>query len=52
MIGALLVAIAIVAAIPIALMVQGAVLSGIFGWVLKEYGEDSHDGSELIDLNR
>ena len=30
----------------------GGVVAAILGWALKENGEQTHEGSELIDLNR
>lgn len=52
MIGGLLVAIAIAIALPMSFFVLGAVFSAIIGWLLKDNGEASHEGSELIELNR
>ena len=33
------------------LFVQARCLAGILGWSLKDNGEATHEGSELIDLN-
>jgi hypothetical protein len=50
-IGAILLVLAIVIALPVGLLVAGAVLSAILGWFLRNDAEESHPGSELIDLN-
>lgn len=52
MIGGLLVAIAIVVALPVSFFVLGAIFTAIIGWLLKDNGEATHAGSELIDLNK
>lgn len=52
MIGPILVTIAIVIAIPVGIMMSGAAVSGVLGWLLKDDAEERYDGSELIDLNR
>jgi hypothetical protein len=51
-IGGLLVALAIVIALPMSFLALGAIFSAIIGWLLKDNGEASHEGSELIDLNK
>lgn len=50
MLGGILVVIWIALILPITFLVGGAVLSAIFGWALKNEGEATHEGSELIDL--
>ena len=52
MIGAIILAIVIVIAIPVGVLMSGGVAAAIIGHFLKEEGEASHPGSELIDLNR
>ena len=49
--GALILAFIIVIVIPVAVAMTGAVVAGILGWALKDNGEATHEGSELIDLN-
>ena len=51
MLGAIIIAVVIVIAIPVAVMMTGAVVAGILGWALKDNGEAVNEGSELIDLN-
>lgn len=52
MIGPVLVIIAIVIVIPVSVMMSGAAVSGVLGWLLKDDVEANHEGSELIELNR
>jgi hypothetical protein len=49
--GAILLAFVILIALPVGLLMTGAVASAILGWFLREDAEESHAGSELIDLN-
>jgi hypothetical protein len=49
--GALIVVVVIVVAIPVAILMTGGVLSAVLGWSLKANGEDTHPDSELTDLN-
>lgn len=51
MLGAIIIAVIILIAIPVAIMMTGAVVAGILGWSLKATVEDAHEGSELIDLS-
>jgi hypothetical protein len=50
MLGAVIVALVIVVALPVGLMVSGAVAAVALGWTLKEDGDTRHEGSELVDL--
>ncbi|MDQ1439461.1 MAG: hypothetical protein QOK43_3090 [Acidimicrobiaceae bacterium] len=52
MIGPVLVLVAIVIAIPVSVLMSGAVASAILGFFLRDDAEDRYQGSELIDLNR
>ena len=52
MIGPIVIIIAIVVFIPVSIMMSGAAVSGIMGWLLKDDAEDRYEGSELVDLNR
>ena len=49
--GAIILAIVIVIMLPIAFMLSGAVVAGLLGWSLRWWGEDTHEGSELLDTN-
>jgi hypothetical protein len=51
-IGAILIVLAIVIALPVGLLMTGGLASAILGWFLREDAEEAHAGSELIDLNR
>ncbi len=52
MVGAIILAVILVAVFPIAVALSGAVASGILGHCLTQTGETVNEGSELIDLNR
>jgi hypothetical protein len=49
--GALVIAIVILVVIPVGVIMTGALVAAILGWSLKDNGETTHEGSELIDLN-
>jgi hypothetical protein len=51
MAGGILLAVIIIVVIPVAVIMTGAVVASILGWSLKDNGEATHEGSELIDLN-
>jgi hypothetical protein len=49
--GALIITIVLIVIIPISVILTGALIAGILGWALKDNGDATHEGSELIDLN-
>ena len=51
MAGAVIIVVVLVVLIPVAVIMTGAIVAGILGWALKESGDATHEGSELIDLN-
>lgn len=51
MLGAVIIVVVVVIALPVAYLVTGAVLAAVMGWSLKGAAEDNHPGSELTDLN-
>jgi hypothetical protein len=51
MLGAIIIAVVIIVAIPVSIMMTGTIVAAILGWSLKETGEATHEGSELIDLS-
>jgi hypothetical protein len=51
MLGQILIALIILVAIPVSVMMTGAVVAGLLGWALRDNGEATHEGSELIDLS-
>lgn len=51
MLGAAIMVIVLVIAIPVGVMVSGALGSVIIGWVLRSDVDSRHEGSELLDLN-
>ena len=49
--GAIILAVIIVIALPIGFMLGGAAAAALLGWTLKNEGEESHPGSELLETN-
>jgi hypothetical protein len=49
--GPIILVVVIVLVLPPAILVGGAVVSALLGWLLTERAEETHPGSELIDLN-
>ena len=52
MLGPVLVVLAVAVVIPVSLMMSGAIVAAVMGWLLKDDAETRNAGSELIDLNR
>ena len=52
MVGAVIIVIVLVVILPILFIVSGLLVAIILGAALKQNGEATHEGSELIDLNR
>ena len=51
MLGALILVAILVVVIPVSVCISGGVVAAILGWALKDNGEATHEGSELVDLN-
>ncbi|MGH9275136.1 MAG: hypothetical protein ACRDZU_10865 [Acidimicrobiales bacterium] len=51
MLGATIIAVIILVAIPVSIMMTGAIVAAILGWSATENGEEAHQGSELIELS-
>jgi hypothetical protein len=49
--GAFLIAVVLLVVIPVGVLISGGIASAILGTLLKNEGEASHPGSELIDTN-
>lgn len=52
MIGPAIIVLVLVVVIPVGVVMSGAVMAAILGWALKTDVEETHEGSELIELNR
>jgi hypothetical protein len=50
--GAVIIIVVLVVAIPVGMLMSGAVAAGVLGFFLKDRVEHDHEGSELVDLNR
>ncbi len=51
MAGAIAIIAILVLAIPVVVMLSGALAAAVLGWLLVENAEATHEGSELIDCN-
>lgn len=51
MTAGIIIAIITALVLPWLFLVGGFVICTIVGWALKDFGEVSHEGSELIELN-
>ncbi len=51
MIGPIIIVVVLLVLIPVGVCVTGGIVAAGLGWTLKESGEASHEGSELIELN-
>lgn len=51
MLGPIVILVILLVAIPVAVMLTGAIVAAILGWALKENGEATHEGSELLELS-
>jgi hypothetical protein len=49
--GEAVMVIALVIALPVAIIISGGVLAGLIGAALNFNGQQSHQGSELIETN-
>jgi hypothetical protein len=50
--GVVIVVLVLVVVLPVVFIVSGLLVAIILGGALKQNGEATHEGSELIDLNR
>lgn len=51
MVGAVLIVIVVVVAIPVGVLVSGAVASALIGWLIEDDVREHHADSELLDLD-
>lgn len=51
MLGPILLVVVLLVAMPVGVLMTGAVVAGLLGWSLKENGEATHEGSELLDIS-
>lgn len=51
MFGPIAIVFVLVVALPVAVLMSGAVASALLGWLLNDDVERSHEGSELIATN-
>ena len=51
MAGPILLVVTLVLVLPALFLIGGLVFSAVLGWLLKDGAEQTHAGSELIELN-
>ncbi len=51
MFGAILVIVALLIVVPVGVIISGGVAAGVIGFFLKDNGEKTHEGSELLESN-
>ncbi len=51
MLGAAIIIVVLVVAIPVAVLMSGGAGAAIIGWVLRTDADTRNEGSELVDLN-
>ena len=51
MLGAVIIAVVILVIIPVGVCMSGGVIAAILGWALRDNGEATNEGSELVELN-
>lgn len=51
MVGVVLIVIALLLVLPFTFFAIATAISVITSWSMTRYGEEAHEGSELIDLN-
>ena len=52
MVGVVIIVLVLLVVLPVFFLVGGAAVAAVLGTALKANGEATHEGSELIDLNR
>jgi len=50
--GAVILAVILLVVIPVSVCMTGGIVAAILGWALRDNGEATHEGSELIELNQ
>ena len=50
--GPILIVVGVVLVLPPLFLIAGMIVSALIGWLGTEYAEQTHEGSELIELNR
>jgi hypothetical protein len=50
--GPILLAVVIVIVLPVSFLLTGGVIAGIYSWLAPDAVDASHEGSELIALNK
>jgi hypothetical protein len=51
-ISVVLIVIVLLVVIPVGVLVSGAALSGVLGWLLKSDADERYEGTEYVELGR
>lgn len=51
MLGAVIILAILIVVIPVSVCMTGGVVAAVLGWALRDNGEASHEGSELVGLS-
>lgn len=51
MLGALILVAILLVVIPVSVAMTGGAVAALLGWALRDNGEATHEGSELIELS-
>lgn len=51
MVGPIIIIVVLLVLIPVSVCITGGIVAAGLGWTLKDNGEATHEGSELIELN-
>lgn len=51
MLGAAIILAILIVVIPVSICMTGGVVAAILGWALRDNGDATHEGSELIELS-
>ena len=51
MLGALILAFVILVFLPVSIIMSGAGVAALLGWLVKEDAEARHEGSELLEIS-
>lgn len=49
--GAAIIVVVLVIAIPVSVLMSGSIGAGVIGWFLRDDADKRNEGSELVDLN-
>lgn len=51
LVGPIIIVAVLLIGIPVGVLMSGAVAAGVLGWALRDNGEATHEGSELLPFS-